>query len=103
METELFDTTIMPNFGDRVETTTTISSSITTETPSTVIMTDGTRDEFPRDFPIFPQDTTTKKLTIIESDEEAVTVVPEFQESSSMVSLIKFSESMKYMFNVEIL
>ena len=48
-------------------------------------MTDGTRDEFPRDFPIFPQDSTTK-LTIIDSDEEAVTVVPETQEkTSSMV------------------
>ena len=46
-------------------------------------MTDITREEFPREFPIFPKETTTPRLTEIEPDQE--TVVPEMQETSSKV------------------
>ena len=47
-------------------------------------MTDITREEFPREFPIFPKETTTPRLTDIEPDQE--TVVPDMQETSSKVS-----------------
>ena len=48
-------------------------------------MTDITREEFPREFPIFPKETTTPRLTDIEPDQE--TVVPEMQETSSKVRI----------------
>ena len=49
-------------------------------------MTDITREEFPREFPIFPKETTTPRLTEIEPDQE--TVVPEMQETSSKVRIV---------------
>ena len=64
--------------------TSTLSTS-TSEAPTTESMTDITREEFPREFPIFPKETTTPRLTDIEPDQE--TVVPEMQETSSKVRI----------------
>ena len=54
-------------------------------------MTERTRDEFPRDFPIFPKETTTPNFTAVETvtaEPDQETVIPEVQETSSKVKLI---------------